>query len=55
MERFEDFFSQECSNDDLALTLIFYGKTKFADRALIWEAFMDLVEDFVQKLINTVK
>ena len=51
-------FAQECSNDDLGLTLsFFYGKVKFAFWDFIWEEILDFVEDFfwVQKLINTVK
>ena len=51
-------FAQECSNDDLGLTLsFFYGKVKFVFWNFIWEEILDFVEDFflVQKLINTVK
>ena len=45
-------FIQEYSNDDLGLTLSFYGKVKFAFWAFIWEEFMDFV-DFGTKS-NTV-
>ena len=38
-------FAQEYSNDYLGLTLIFYGKVRFA----FW-AFMDFVEDFGAKV-----
>ena len=45
---------QECSNDDIELTLsFFYGKVKFAVWTFIWEEFMDFVDNLVQKLINT--
>ena len=40
-------FAQECSNDDLGLTLsFFYGKVKFAFWDFIWEEILDFVEDF---------
>ena len=49
-------FTQECFNDDLGLTLIFfYGKVKFAFWAFIWEEFMDFIEDFGAKVINVIK
>ena len=44
------FFAQEYSNDYLGLTLIFYGKVRFAFWAFIWEEFMDFVEDFGAKV-----
>ena len=44
MENFEDFFAQKYSNDDIGLTLKFYGKIKFAFRPFTWEDFMELVE-----------
>ena len=43
-------FTQECSNDDLKLTLIFYGKVKFAFLAFMWAEFMDFVEAFGAKV-----
>ena len=40
-------FTQECSNDDLGLTMsFFYGKVRFSFWAFIGEEFMDFVEDF---------
>ena len=49
MESFEDF-SQESSNDELGLTLSFYGKVEFAIWDFIWEEFMDFAEDFRAKV-----
>ena len=43
------------ANDDLGLTLSFYGKVKVAFWAFIWKDLMDFVEGLVQQLINTVK
>ena len=49
-------FTKECSNDDLGLTLSFYGHFTIALRAFIWEEFVDFLGEFVpKKIINTVK
>ena len=46
-------FAQECSNDDLGLTLsFFYGKVKFAFWDFIWEEILDFVEDFLGPKVN---
>ena len=42
-------FAKKCSNDDIGLTLAFYGKIEFAYQVFIWEDLMDLVEDFSAK------
>ena len=44
MESFEDFCQKSC-DDDIGLTLTFYGNIKFAFRAIAWEEFNELVED----------
>ena len=48
-------FAQECFNDDdLRLTLTFYGKVKFAFLAFILNEFMELVEDFCANVKNII-
>ena len=49
MERFENCI-QECSNDDLRLTLIFYGEIKINFWAFKWQEFMVFVEAFGTKI-----
>ena len=41
--------TQKCCNDDLGLTLHFYGKVRFAFQTSIWK-FMELVEDLGAKV-----
>ena len=49
-----NMFAQDCSNDDLGLTLSLNGKVKFAVVALLWEKFNEFVEDFGATVENTL-
>ena len=42
--------TQEYSNNDLGLTVRFFGNVKFAIWAFIWEEFIDCIEDFGAKV-----
>ena len=48
-------FAQKSFNDDLGLTLTFYGMVKFAFLAYILQEFIELVDEFCEKVNNTVK
>ena len=43
-------FAQKCTNDDIGLTLTFYGKIKFALRGFTWEEFIEFVKDLGAKV-----
>ena len=54
---FVDSFEDVCPNlnDDLALTLKFYGKVKLTFLAFILEEFVELVEECCATVNNTAK
>ena len=43
-------FAQDCSNDDLGLTLTFLWQCQICFLVFIWEEFMELIEDFSAKV-----
>ena len=54
MESLDDF-CLKCSNDDIGLTLTFYGKIKFAFQAFLRGEFMELGEYLGRKVKNAIK
>ena len=48
-------FAKECSNYELGLVFTFLWQGQVCLRSFIWENVIEVVEDVVAKVINTVK